>query len=196
MKTDLILIGGGGHCKACIDVIETSNTFNILGIFDKNAKIGSKLLGYEYIGTDDDIASCKNKNVKFLITLGQIESPALRKELYEKLIKTNNQLATVISSRAYVSKWAKVGKGTIVMHDALVNAGAIIGNNCIINSKALIEHDCIIGSNCHISTAAVINGNTHITEGTFFGSNAVSKHSVTVKQNSFIKAGSCFKEHS
>ena len=28
---DIILIGGGGHCKSCIDVIEMTNKYNIIG---------------------------------------------------------------------------------------------------------------------------------------------------------------------
>ena len=193
MKTDLILIGGGGHCKACIDVIEETGRFNILGILDKESKSGTELLGYKFIGNDDDIASYRGTSVEFLVTVGQIESASLRKILFHKVVVTQNKLATVVSPRAYISKWASIGKGTIVMHDALVNASTIIGENCIINTKALIEHDCVIGAHCHISTAAVINGNVSVSEGSFFGSNAVSRQSVSVPSASFIKAGSCFK---
>ena len=32
---DILLIGGGGHCKAVIDVIEQEGQFNIIGIIDK-----------------------------------------------------------------------------------------------------------------------------------------------------------------
>ncbi|MBI4645951.1 MAG: acetyltransferase, partial [Bacteroidia bacterium] len=30
-KQKIILIGGGGHCKACSDVIETEGKYNIAG---------------------------------------------------------------------------------------------------------------------------------------------------------------------
>ena len=196
MKTNLILIGGGGHCKSCIDVIETTGQFNILGILDDEQKVGSELLGCKYIGTDNDISSYHDKNVEFLITVGQVLNSDKRKHLFKMVVDTGNRLATVISPSAYVSKWASIGKGTIVMHDVLINVDAKIGDNCIINTKALVEHDSIISSHCHISTAAVINGNVNISEGTFFGSNAVSGHSVTASAESFIKAGSCFKGNS
>jgi len=32
MKSELILIGGGGHCKSCIDVIERQGKYRIAGI--------------------------------------------------------------------------------------------------------------------------------------------------------------------
>ena len=32
----ILLIGAGGHARACIDVIETSNQFEISGLVEKN----------------------------------------------------------------------------------------------------------------------------------------------------------------
>lgn len=193
MKTDLVLIGGGGHCKSCIDVIEATEKFNLIGIIDKHEKLGKNLMGFPYIGTDNELQSFNKGNVKFLITVGHIESPQLRIKLFNTICNIGGQLATVVSPLAYISKWANVDQGTIVMHNALINAGAQVGKNCIINTKALIEHDCIIGEHCHISTASVLNGNTIVGKGSFWGSNAVGKQSITLKENSFIKAGSCVK---
>ena len=39
MKEKLILIGGGGHCKSCIDVIEQENKYEIAGIVDLKENI-------------------------------------------------------------------------------------------------------------------------------------------------------------
>ena len=35
MKKKIIIIGGGGHAHSCIDTIEQSNKFKIIGIVDK-----------------------------------------------------------------------------------------------------------------------------------------------------------------
>ena len=192
----LILLGGGGHCKSCIDVIEQEGKYQIFGILDKEELVGQKILGYDYIGTDDDVSKFVNEDYTFLITVGQIKTSSIRQKLFSLLSKNSAQIATVISPRAYVSKHADIGKGTIIMHDALVNASASIGKNCIINSKALIEHDVHIEDFCHIATSAIINGGTIVREGTFFGSNAVSKEYITIKKDNFIKAGSTCKGQS
>ena len=39
---ELFLIGGGGHCKSCIDVIEEEGKFKIIGIIDQKEKLGQK----------------------------------------------------------------------------------------------------------------------------------------------------------
>ena len=190
---NLILIGGGGHCKSCIDVIEQENKYKIAGILDTPDKVGTEILGYKIIGTDDDIEKYAKQGYYFLITIGQIKSADLRIKLYENVKNAGGKFATIISPRAHVSKHASIGEGTIVMHDALVNAGAKIGKNCIINSKALIEHECIIKDNCHIAVGAVIAGEVEIGENSFVGANTTIVQRLKLPPKSFIKAGSLVK---
>ena len=191
---DLYLIGGGGHCKSCIDVIELEGKFTIKGIFDKKENIGKEVLGYPVIGSDEDIMKYVASQVYFLITVGQIKSPDIRITIFENLKKHKANLATVVSPRSHISRSAQIGEGTIVLHDVLVNAGAIIGLNCILNTKSLIEHDAQIGTHCHVSTAAVVNGNCQVQDGCFIGSNSVLKEGAVVSARSIVPAGSFFRE--
>ena len=186
---NLILIGGGGHCKSCIDVIEQAGIFQIAGIVDVSEKLHQKVLGYEIIATDDDLPQIAHEYGNFLITLGQIKSPEKRISIFQGLKESGAKLPVMVSPLAYVSKHAQVEEGTIIMHHALINAGAKIGSNCIINSKALIEHDAIIGDHCHIATGAVINGGVKVGAGTFFGSNAVCKEYIEIGKNTVIGCG-------
>ena len=54
MKKPLILVGGGGHCKSVIDVAESAG-YTILGILDMPEMVGTCVLDYPVLGTDDDI---------------------------------------------------------------------------------------------------------------------------------------------
>ncbi len=186
---ELILIGGGGHCRSCIDVIEAQDLYRIVGILDLPQQLGGDLCGYPVIGSDTDLPGLVGARRSFLITLGQIKSPARRIELFELLRKVGGRLATIVSPRAHISRHAQIGPGSIVMHDALVNTGARIGANCIINSKALVEHDAIIGDHCHLSTGSIVNGAAEIGAGSFFGSNAVTHQGIRIGAQSLIAAG-------
>jgi len=190
---EILLIGGGGHCKSVIDVIEQEGRFKIIGIVDKPELLGNEILGYSVIGNDSDLETLANKYDYALVTVGQIKSPSLRIRLFDFAMEAGFTLPTIVSPRAYVSKHATIGNGTIVMHDALVNAKAVIGSNCIINSKALIEHDCRVSDHCHISTNATINGGVVIEVGCFIGSGVLTRELMTIKECSFIKAGSLVK---
>lgn len=189
MKEKIILIGGGGHCRSCIDVIEQEGRFQIEGIVDVPEKLHQRILEYEIIGTDEDLPLIAKEYSHFLITIGHIRSAHKRTALFNNLQELGARFPVIFSPLSYVSKHATVTEGTIVMHQAVVNAGAYIGKNCIINTKALIEHDAVVGDHCHISTGAIVNGAVKICSGTFFGSNAVTKGNVVVGEKSFINCG-------
>jgi len=189
----IILIGGGGHCRSVIDVIEQENKFKIVGIIDKPNLLGSKVLGYKVIGSDTDLKKLSKKYKHALITVGKIKSSKLRKKLFNLVNNAGFKLPIIISPLAYVSRHSSIGRGSTVMHNVVVNANSSIGDNCIINSNALIEHDCKISNHCHISTNVTINGGVKIESESFIGSNATIKQSLTIKKNSFIKACSFVK---
>jgi len=189
-KPNIILIGGGGHCKACIDVIELENKYTIAGIIDVKEKVGNTILGYPIIGTDADLPQLATQYDNFFITVGQIKSADLRIKIFQQLKQLNTNIPTIISPLAYVSQHAKISEGTIIMHHTLVNANATIGKNCIINNKALIEHDVIIGDHCHISTNATINGDCVVQNNSFIGSGAILNQGIKVLENCIIGSGS------
>jgi len=190
---EIILVGAGGHTHACIDVIELTGQFKIMGFIEKNDIISQGNLGYSIIGIDDDLESIRKKYSYALITVGQIKSSNTRVELFQLLQKMDYKLPVIISPRAYVSNHAQIGQGTIVMHDAIINANAQIGKNCIINTKALIEHDAVIGDHCHISTGAIINGEVTVGNECFIGSGVVTKHCISIGNNCVIGAGVVLK---
>jgi len=188
MKKPLILIGGGGHCKACIDVIEQEGRYQIAGIIDTKERIGSEVLGYPIVGTDEEIMPLA-ANHSFLVTVGQIKSPTTRVTIFNKLKVAGAQIATIVSPLAHLSSHACLGEGCIVMHGAIVNAGAAIGNNCIINSHALVEHEAVIDDHCHLATGAIINGGAKIGTGSFVGSRAMIREGITVGAQVIVGGG-------
>jgi len=189
-KKQIILIGGGGHCKSCIDVIESGDEYEIVGIIDAKEKIGDSILGYKIIGCDDDLKSLSQKYDYALITVGQISSAELRTKLFEKVLDEGFILPKIISSTAHISKHAIIGRGTIVMHQVVINANANIGDNCIINSKALIEHDCIIGNHTHISTGVILNGEVCVGNQSFIGSGSVLRNGISIFNQTIVGMGS------
>ena len=185
----IVLIGAGGHAKACIDVIEQEGRFQIAGLIGTDAEVNAVHLGYRVIGTDAELAGLLTTVRNALVTVGQIQSPALRMRLFEQASRIGLKCPTSVSPSAYVSTHAHVGPGTIVMHGAVVNAGAKVGQNCIINSRALIEHDTAVGDHCHVSTGAILNGNVSLGDGCFAGSSSVIREGIRVGPGCVIGMG-------
>jgi sugar O-acyltransferase (sialic acid O-acetyltransferase NeuD family) len=193
-KPNLILIGAGGHARACIDVVEQEGTYKVAGLVGLPDEVGNNLFGYEVIATDADLEALAKQYENALIALGQIHTADSRIQLYRQAQHAGFRLKSVISRFAYVSPHAEIGEGTIVMNGAIVNAGSQIGVNCIINSNSLIEHDVLIEDHCHVSTGSIVNGNSTIGSGVFIGSGVVVKQGVSIGTNSIIGMGLTVRE--
>lgn len=188
-RKNLILVGGGGHCKSVIDVAESAD-YNILGILDKPEDVGKSVLDYKVIGTDDDISRYVDK-AEFIITVGQIKTPMTRKRVAERIIKAGGKLATIIAPDAYVSKYANVGEGSIIMHRAFLNADVKVGKNSIINTMTNLGHEVIIGDFCHLSTGIMICGNVVVGNDVFIGSQSVVNQGVSITDGCVLGSMSC-----
>lgn len=189
---NLILLGGGGHCRSVIEVAESAG-YTILGILDRPEEVGKHVLDYKVIGVDADIPQYVYK-AEFIITVGFIKNPALRIKLYNTVKESSGKLATIIASTAHVSRYATIGEGTVVMHQAFVNAGAKIGNNVILNTFTNIEHDVVVGDQSHISTGTMVNGDCKVGNNVFIGSQSVLANGISVGNDIIIGAGSVVRK--
>lgn len=185
----ILLVGAGGHARACIDVIEQEGRFAIAGLVGMPDEIGGDVLGYPVLGSDADLPALHERSPNALVTLGQIQSPEPRIQLYSLLERLGYALPTVVSPFGHVSPHANLGAGSIVMHGAIVNAGARVGRNCILNSRALVEHDAVVEDHCHISTGVLVNGGARVGEGSFVGSGSVLKEGITLGERCLVGMG-------
>ena len=192
-RQPVVLIGAGGHCRSCMDVIEQEGRWDIAGLVGQKAEIGTSVLGYPVIASDAELADLVKDYPYALITVGHIQTPNLRVQLFQDARRLGFTLPVVVSPQAYVSRHASIGDGTVVFHGAVVNAGARIGMNCIVNSRALIEHDVVVGDHCHISTGAILNGDVRVGSWSFVGSASVVKQGLTLGEHSFLGMGIALK---
>lgn len=193
-QKNLILIGAGGHAKACIEIIETAGEFKIAHVVGQESELGKKVLGYTIEHTDSDLNTLRDKYEYAFIGIGQMHNPDSRKSIYSNLVNLGFQIPTIISNHAIVSKYAKIGSGSIVMNGSIVNVDSRVGQNVILNTGALIDHDAIIGDHCHISTKVIVNGGSKIKQGTFVGSGTVVRNGIEIGENSFVAMGCVITE--
>ena len=183
----ILLFGGGGHSKACVDVIESTDEFEISGIVDPFLKRID--LPYKLVNIEEPYDFLRETFDNAIVSIGQIKHSDLRKKIYSKLKEYKFNLPVIKSKYAYKSKHSEINEGTILMHFSLVNSYSTIGKNCIINSKSLIEHDVEVGDHCHIATGAILNGGVKVGDDTFIGSNTVIAQGKNIGNKCVISAG-------
>lgn len=188
-RSNLILIGAGGHARACIDAIEQHAQFQVVGLIGMPNELNTSSFGYAVIATDDQLPKLAQSYRYALVTVGQIKTPDGRIRLFEQAVSLGFVMPSIIAPTAYVSRHSTIGGGTIVMQGSIVNAGAKIGRNCIINTGAIIEHDVTVGDHCHISTSVILNGGVTVGVGSFLGSGTIVKEGVSIGERCVVGMG-------
>lgn len=185
---DMVLIGGGKHCKIVIETLEENKNYRISDISDIKEKIGTKILDYKITISDEELKKIYPKVEYAFISHGKDLN--LRKKLFENAEEIGFKLPAISSKYSIFAKNSKIEDGVLLVKGCLINNNATIGKNCIINTGAIIEHDCKIGSHSHISPGAVLSGSVKIGENTHIGANSTIIDGISIGSKSVIGAGS------
>jgi len=186
MSTSIALLGGGGHARACDDILQMLGYSITLG---GEAALGTIVQDTRELTDEDWDSLCANHDL-FILGVGQIHTPDIRKQIVKEVESRAGEFMTLISPKATVSRSARLGEAVFVGHHAVINTYAKVGDYAILNTGCVLEHDTVVGAFCHISTGAVINGGAKIGHGVFVGSNAVVLQEVTICDEALIGAGS------
>lgn len=188
---DILLIGGGGHCKSVIDTLKASKEYNIIGILDIKEKLGDKISDIKIMGTDDDMKKIYESGIKYsFITVGSVGNPNLRIKLYKKAKAIGYKIPYIIDKTSIVSPNSKIENGTFIAKGVIVNSEAKIGKNTIVNTGSIIEHDCEIGNHVHIAPGTTLSGNVRIGDRSHIGTNSTIIQNINIGEDSIIGAGS------
>lgn len=174
----MLLYGASGHAKVICSSLEQLN-IPIHGIFDDNPAI-SKLNEYNVLG-----AYCLNlfTNEPLIVTIGDNQ---IRKKISSKI---KHGFGTCVSVSSHCDNIKKIGKGSVILHNTVIQRDTIIGDHVIVNTSASIDHDCIIGNFVHISPGATLCGSVQVDEGTHIGAGATVIQNIKIGKWCIIGAG-------
>ncbi len=182
----VILIGYSGHAYVVAD-IALENQYEIIGYTEKS-RVQNNPFNLVYAGYEKKLDFFENKKeVGFIIGIGD---NLIREKIYNLITSKNEEVNTLISNTASISKSVRIGKGTFVNRNVSINALAIIGKNVILNTACVIEHECEISDSVHIAPGVVLAGNVCVGERSFIGANSVVKQGVKIGKDVIIGAGS------
>ena len=171
----IYIYGASGHGLVVADIAFLCGYDNIVFIDDADNKYPS----FEDIKNNIDIP----------IAFG-IGSNHIRAKLFKKVFDYGLKIATLIHPSALISDSVKIGMGSVVMANVVINANASIGKCVILNTSSVIEHENIIQDYVHISPCVALAGKVTISEGVHIGINSTLVQGVSVGKNSIVGAGS------
>jgi len=182
-----IIIGGGGHAKVLIDMLQELDV-NIIGYTEIN-EIYEKILGVPCIGNDDEIFKYKVEEIYLVNGLGSTGDNTYRKMIFEKFTGKGYLFPSIVSITASLSGNIKVGSGVQIMRGVLIQPGVALDDNTIVNTGAVIDHDCIIGKHVHIAPGVTISGGVTIDEMSHIGTGAKIIQGINIGREALVAAG-------
>ncbi|MFA4905587.1 MAG: UDP-N-acetylglucosamine 2-epimerase [Candidatus Margulisiibacteriota bacterium] len=176
-REEIVLIGGGGHCKVVIDAIQKGNAFKVCGIIGK--------------GDDSRLTKIFNSGCKrAFIAIGSVGNPGIRKQLAQKLSIIGFKVPAIVHPSAVVASNAQLEEGVFIAPRAVVGPGSRLGKYAIVNTRAAVDHDCWIGDFVHIAPGAVLSGGVEVGQDAHIGTGASVIQYKKIGERSMIGAGS------
>ncbi|UOA09534.1 acetyltransferase [Methylobacter sp. S3L5C] len=99
------------------------------------------------------------------------------------------QLASYVSSRAFVWHNVQLGEHCFIFEDNTIQPFVTIGNNVVMWSGNHIGHHSVIHDNCFLASHVVVSGFCNIGRNTFMGVNATLANNVTIGEDNWIGLG-------
>lgn len=186
---NLLIIGASGFGRDIYNLaIECKGylcDYKIKGFLDDNK---DALKGYEstyplIVGTVNNY-EIENEDV-FICALGDVQT---KKKCVQILTKKGGKFISLIHPSAHVDINAKVGKGCVVLQNAVLGSGSIIGDFVLIQISTIIGHDSKIGNYSRIDCHAVCVGGVVIEDEVTIHTSAVINHKVIVGRGSIVGA--------
>lgn len=195
-RDEMIIIGAGTHACVVHDILsEMRDAPDVAGFIDVYSNpdlLDAKLDGLPVIGDGSVLEDVYKKGVhKAIVALGD---NALRSEWFGRAVALGFEIVSAIHPFAYVSRWAKLGRGAMVSPGAVICTGAELGEAVIVNTSASVDHDCNIGAFCHVAPGANIAGNVIIGELSQIGIGACVRQRITIGRECMVGAGAAVVE--
>jgi len=182
----VVVVGGGGHAKVIIELLEESGNFDIVACTASRSDTPA-VLDVPIVGDDSQLPGMFAAGVRNAFVA--IGNNRLRRSLTHHVVSLGFNLINAVSRRAVISRRAEVGNGVAIMAGAVINSCTRIGTGGIVNTGATVDHDCNIGDWVHIAPGANLAGCVSIGEGAFLGIGSRIIPGISIGEWSTVGAG-------
>lgn len=179
-KEKLLLVGAGGFGRMVAEqaMIEYDCAF-----VDDGQPVGTDICGIPVVGSLTDLLELRKEYGLLVVGIGNNQ---LRAQVYEKAKALSFAFPNIVAPSAYVSPFAKIGGGCVVLQNASVQNGASIGNGVLLNAGTEIHCDAAVGDYALIYTNSVVRTGATVGNFTRIGSNCAICNNATVPNGADI----------
>lgn len=173
-KEKLLLVGAGGFGRVVSELARQS--YNCAFV-DDGVEIGTVICDIPVVGHTEDLQSLFAEYKNLVIVIG---NNTVRERIYDLTKNIGYSFPNLISPSAYISPYAKLGLGCVILNNAVVQNGSTVGNGVLLNPGVEIHHDSSVGDFNLIYTNSVVRTYAKIGKCVRIGSNVTICNNVVV----------------
>lgn len=186
----VVVVGGRGHGRVCIDVLRQNPQYEIVGLVDDNMEVGTTVLGVPVLGTLADLPQIYESGVgKAVMAIACILNLSQREELCARVRGMGFEIPNLIHPRAIIEPSARMGRGVQVLAGAIVGSLAQLHDDCVINHGSIVSHDCIIHRGAHLAPGCILAGAVEVGSNTLMGMGATAYMWARIGANVIVHNG-------
>lgn len=195
MPEPVIILGAVGTSLSILETLEDINDANgaplyaCAGFLDDNPQLwGTRVHGVEVLGP---VASAADHPEAFFVN--GIGSPVTFRHRSEIVTRTGlppSRFTVLVHPTAHVSPRARLGPGTVVLHNVTISAQATLGCHVLVMSNVTVGHDVVVGDYSCIAGGSCINSRVEVGEGCFLGGGSSVREGVRIGDGCLVNTGS------
>jgi sugar O-acyltransferase (sialic acid O-acetyltransferase NeuD family) len=190
MPKPLVIIGNGEIAEMACEYFD----------HDSDREVAAFAIGAEFIKEptlhdrpvtplDGLAAAYPPQRYDAFVAIGDGQLNRLRRRHVDDVKAMGYQLASYVSSRAFVWRNVTIGENCFVLEHNVLQPFTCIGDNVTLWSGNHIGHRSVIEDDVFVSSHVVVSGFCRIGARSFLGVNATLAHQVEIGDDNFIAMG-------
>lgn len=179
-KEKLLLVGAGGFGRV---VSELAAMQYECAFVDDGIAPGTEICGLPVLGGTADLPRLFPAYRQLVVTIG---NNAIREHLYRAAAEIGYAFPTLRHPSAYVSPYAKLGEGCVLLQHTTVQNGASVGSGVLLNPGVEIHHDSFVDDFALIYTNSVVRTYAKVGKRARIGSNVTVSNSACVPDDADV----------
>lgn len=181
----IVIFGTGDLAQIIADYFKHDSAYEVAGFTVDAEYAKGDVVPFERV---EEYYPPETHDMYIAVVYGELNR--IRQRKYMEAKDKRYDIASYISSKAFVSPSAKIGEGVTIFENNVVQPFVEIGNNTILWSGNHVGHHSTIGNNVFISSHVVISGWCKIGDNSFMGVNSVLANNTVIGKESWVMHGS------
>lgn len=183
----LVIVGGGGHGRSVRELVQLTNSHEVVAFLDDQLAPGTDVLGVPVWGPSTELVSLSARSVQAVhVAIG---NNGARERLMAQAEAAGLRCATLVHPRACVSPSALIGEGCAVMALAIVGTEARLGRGVIVNVGAVVDHHAQVADHGHLGANAAMAGGTRLGARGWLQAGASLGYGVSLPDDAMVAPG-------